>query len=112
MVETLAVRAGGAVGPAPGFGMDAASVLPTVPPVPADVEFVVVVDDGSVCAGLANARPGMATAVPMPSASASAPVRPMQLANRILLGFFDASRPSPPSGERRVRLDRFAGSMS
>jgi hypothetical protein len=79
--EILAVG-GVAVGPVAPPEPCAASVVVTVPSALPDVESVAV--DVVSDSGVAKATPGTATAVPIPSAIARAPVRPMYRAHRVL----------------------------
>jgi hypothetical protein len=102
---------GGAVGPGAGLELLAASVLAGGGSVPAGVEFVGA-GEVSDCVGVAAATPGIAIAVPIPSATARAPVRPMYRAYRILFVFVDGAGIVTPCAARSAGTDSLAVLMS
>jgi hypothetical protein len=69
-----------------------------------------VAGDVSDCVGVANDTPGRATAVPIPIATAKAPVRPMYLAHRIRL--LAGAGVLTPSAACAVEGDPFAALTS
>jgi hypothetical protein len=111
--EVLAVD-GVAVDPVAPLEPTAASVVVTVPRALAGVGPVAaeVVSDCVPDCVVANATPGTATAVPIPSTIARAPVRPMYLAYRVLTMFVGGAGMVTRCEACFGRTDSFAGLLS
>jgi hypothetical protein len=101
----------GGVGPGAGLELLAAPVLAGGETVAAGVEFVGA-GEVSDWVGAAAATPGMAIAVPIPSATARAPVRPMYRAYRILFVCVDGARIATPCAAPPTRTDSLTALIS
>ena len=110
VVAVPAVDDGDAVDPVTA-GEPPATVVLAAPAASVGVESVAA-GEVSDCVGVATATLGMANAVPIPSATARAPVRPMCLAYRVLGVFVDGAAMLPPCAACFGRADSLAALIS